>query len=62
MANVLTNLAADLYKAADVVGRELVGFIPASTINADGSERVARVTQYVHRLRVKRQRLTFQNQ
>ena len=41
MANVLTNLAADLYKAADV-GRELVGFIPASTINADGSERVAK--------------------
>lgn len=42
MSNVLTNLAADLYKAADVVGRELVGFIPASTINADGSERVAK--------------------
>jgi len=41
MANVLDNLAADLYKAADLVGRELVGFIPASTINA-GSERVAK--------------------
>ena len=27
MANVLTDLAADIYKAADVVGRELVGFI-----------------------------------
>ncbi len=42
MANVLTNLAADIYVAADVVGRELVGFIPASTINANGSERVAK--------------------
>lgn len=42
MANVLDNLAADIYKAADVVGRELVGFIPASTINANGSERVAK--------------------
>lgn len=41
MANVLTDLAADIYKAADVVGRELVGFIPSSTINANGSERVA---------------------
>lgn len=41
MANVLTDLAADIYKAADVVGRELTGFIPSSTINADDSERVA---------------------
>ncbi len=41
MANVLTDLAADIYVAADVVGRELVGFIPASTINADGSETAA---------------------
>lgn len=41
MANVLTDLAADLYKAADVVGRELTGVISASTINGSGSERVA---------------------
>lgn len=41
MANVLTDLAADIYKAADVVAREQVGFVPAVTINADGSERVA---------------------
>lgn len=40
MANVLSNLAADIYKAADVVGRELVGFIPSITINA-GGERAA---------------------
>lgn len=41
MANVLDNLAADLYKAADIVGRELVGLIPSVTINAD-TERVAK--------------------
>ena len=40
MANVLTDLAADIYKAADIVGREAVGFIPSVTINA-GSERAA---------------------
>lgn len=40
MPNVLTNLAADIYRAADVVGRELTGFIPSCTINA-GSERAA---------------------
>ena len=40
MANVLTDLAADIYKAADTVGRELVGFIPSVTINA-GSEEAA---------------------
>lgn len=40
MANVLTDLAADIYKAADIVGRELVGFIPSVTVNA-GSEEAA---------------------
>lgn len=38
MPNVLTSLAADIYKAADVVGRELVGYIPAVTMNADTSQ------------------------
>lgn len=38
MANVLTDLAADIYKAADIVGREVVGFIPASTINTSVEE------------------------
>ncbi len=42
MANILTDLAADIYKAADVVGREQVGIIPSITINGDGSERAAK--------------------
>jgi hypothetical protein len=40
MSNVLTDLAADIYRAADVVGREVVGYIPSVTINA-GSEQAA---------------------
>ena len=40
MPNVLTDLAADIYKAADIVGRERVGFIPSVTINS-GSEEAA---------------------
>lgn len=36
MANVLTDLASDIQKAADMVGREATGFIPSVTINAGG--------------------------
>lgn len=39
--HVLTNLAADIYVAAQRVGRELVGMIPASTINS-GAEAAAK--------------------
>ena len=38
MANVLTDLAADIYAAADTVGRELVGVIPSCTINSNATE------------------------
>lgn len=41
MANVLTDLAADLYKGADVVARELTGGAASVLINGNGSERVA---------------------
>lgn len=40
MANVLSNLAADIYKAADQVGREMVGVIPSIIVNG-GSEAAA---------------------
>lgn len=42
MANVLTDLAADLYVAADEVGRELTGAVSSVLINANGSERAAK--------------------
>ena len=42
MANVLTDLAADIYKSADEVGRELTGAVSSVLINSDGSERVAK--------------------
>lgn len=41
MANVLTDLAADIYVAADIVARELVGAASSVMINSNGSERVA---------------------
>lgn len=40
MANVLSNLAADIYLAADMVGRELTGLVNSVTING-GSEAAA---------------------
>lgn len=38
MANVFTSLAADIYEAADRVGRELVGAIPSVKINSGAQE------------------------
>lgn len=42
MPNVLSSLAADIYKAADLVGREAVGFIPSVMMNSDAATRVAK--------------------
>lgn len=41
MVNSFTSLAADIYKAADIVGREQIGFIPSVTINSDAMKKVA---------------------
>lgn len=42
MPNVLTSLAGDIYKAADLVGREMIGIIPSITINGDATTRAAK--------------------
>lgn len=42
MANTFTDLANDAFRAADQVGRELVGAIPAVTINTDAALKVAK--------------------
>ena len=44
MANVLTNLAADIYKARDIVGREVVGLVSSVRING-GTEAVAKAAR-----------------
>lgn len=46
MANTLTDLQGKLYSAVDVVSRELVGMVPAATINASAAR--AQVGKTVH--------------